>query len=156
MIFAPYVVDLAPREPLPVDSAVQHVPFPTDGDFVERWWRLNVTDFSRPGKWYSAMIDGHEMARVQLRIDSAIGASFPTAPRPPRGFLQIVYIEVANHHLGLGIGPAVIAAISAAHPHNLLAAHSSADGFWAEKMRWEAHAHVDGGRHPSLLFVSPA
>ena len=155
MTFAPYVIDLVQHAPQPAGAAIQRVPFSSEGDFVQRWWTMDVTDYSRPGEWYSAMIDGVEMARVQLRIDSSIGSAYPTAPRPTRGFIEIVYIEVANHHLGKDIGPAVIAAIGATHPRRVLAALSAADGFWGEKMRWSVHEREDGDPLAWPLFVNP-
>lgn len=130
-------------------------PFELNPNYQHEWWnRLPHVD-SREYPFYSARIDGAEVARVQL--EKTLNFEHYRRARLYRAdALGIARIEVDATIRLRGIGREVVAAIATKFPQPRLVAFSEgADGFWEDALRWERFDPDSGpGRGP--MFVAPA
>lgn len=135
--------------------------FEANSQFNQTWWTKPSS--AKTGAQYELVDSGQPVARVEANDGALEYPELWGLARDDR-YLEIKFIEVANNHLGLGHGRAILSLLSQRYPGRRLAAAASegAEGFYGH-LGWTRHEHVEeefdddgepfGHYHP--LYVAP-
>lgn len=152
-------IELTLIDATPLDDGWVEKPFATVSGFDHVWWQGNADG---PVLFGAFTEHGNEVGRVQIRLDSGLGETYPTWDRPPGGATEIELFEVRQDLRGSGVGTAAVAQLLAELPRPLAlySRNDASDGFW-RRCGWSEHLDADitdynpDGARPMSLFVSP-
>lgn len=99
---------------------------------------------------YIGVLDGTEVARVELEPERVLTTSFHGIDTSGP-VVDLWYLEVAAHRRREGIGQAVVAEVVKRYPGRLMIAFSHNDEFWATT-GWTRREYVEPSHGNSPLF----
>ncbi len=99
---------------------------------------------------YVGVLDGIEVARVELEPERTVDARFHDIDTS-KPVVDLWYLEVAKHRRREGIGAAVVTEVVKRYPGRLIIAFSHADAFWAG-IGWTPRERLEPAPGNSPLF----
>jgi GNAT superfamily N-acetyltransferase len=128
-------------------------PFTLDDRFSDRWWQGSLRG---PASWLSFFEGADEVARAKVKVNSLLGAAYPTWTVPSAGATEIDLLEVREGRRGRGIGEQVVADIVDRFPppYVAMSLDETSNGFW-RRLGWLEHSHEDDDGHRQLFTWTP-
>lgn len=124
-------------------------PFIPDDRFKGSWWQGY---FRGPASWLSFLEGADEVARAKVKVNSRLGADYPTWSMPSAGATEIDLLEVRKDRRGRGIGEQVVADIvdRFSPPYVAMSLDEKSNGFW-RSLGWHEHIHGEDDGHRQLF-----